>query len=89
VNYNNYVKKLNPNVVIVHGMRSPWQVILLRWQLGNKVMIILQNHAERPYYDLRNTFSAGQIAISMGIFLLLCSRVKRGQSRSSSGTPKK
>lgn len=54
--YNGYVRRLNPGVVIVHGLRSPWQVILLRWQLGRHVMIIGQNHAEKPFYDWRKYF---------------------------------
>jgi glycosyltransferase involved in cell wall biosynthesis len=45
---NNYVKQLKPNVVLVHGFHFPLQVLLLRWQLGTKAKIVLQNHAEKP-----------------------------------------
>lgn len=51
--FHSFVKKLNPDVVIVHGLNSPWQVLLLRWTLGNKVKIIAQHHAERPLKDFR------------------------------------
>jgi glycosyltransferase involved in cell wall biosynthesis len=45
---NKYVKQLNPHVVIVHGFHFPFKILLLRWQLGSDVKIVLQNHAERP-----------------------------------------
>lgn len=46
--FNNYVRKLNPDAVIVHGLIFPWQVILLRWQIGKNLKIVVQHHAERP-----------------------------------------
>ena len=42
------IKALDPDVVVVHSFLFPVQTILLRWQLGNKAKIIVQNHAERP-----------------------------------------
>lgn len=48
-----FVRKLNPDVVIVNGLHFPLQVIQLRLQLGNKVKIIGQNHAERPFNGLK------------------------------------
>lgn len=45
---NKYVQQQNPQVVIVHGFHFPFKVLLLRWQLGSNVKIVLQNHAERP-----------------------------------------
>jgi hypothetical protein len=39
---------LNPGVVIVHGLISPSQIIMLRWQMGKKLKIIVQHHAETP-----------------------------------------
>lgn len=47
------IKKLRPDAVIVHGLIFPWQVILLRWQLGRRVKIILQHHADKPFKDFR------------------------------------
>lgn len=54
--FNSFVKELNPDVVLVHGLISPWQVIMLRWQLGSRVKIIAQHHAERPLKDIRQYF---------------------------------
>jgi len=51
--FNRYVKKLNPDVVIVHGLISPWQVIMLRWQVGKNLTIIAQHHSEPPLRDIR------------------------------------
>jgi glycosyltransferase involved in cell wall biosynthesis len=48
VGFHRYVKKLQPDVVIVQGLIFPLQIILLRWQLGNSVKIILQHQAEKP-----------------------------------------
>ncbi len=51
-----YIKKLKPDVVLVHGLNSPWQIVLLRMQLGNKVKIVVQHHAERPLQGIRQYF---------------------------------
>ncbi len=45
---NNYVRQLQPDVVIVHGFHFPLKVLLLRWTLGSQVKIIIQYHAEKP-----------------------------------------
>jgi glycosyltransferase involved in cell wall biosynthesis len=45
---NSYVKSLKPDIVLVHGLHFPLQVMLLRRQLGGHVRIIAQHHAERP-----------------------------------------
>ncbi|MBS1529910.1 MAG: glycosyltransferase family 4 protein [Bacteroidetes bacterium] len=43
-----YIKKLQPDVVLVQGLHVPAQTIVLRMILGKKVKIIAQNHAEKP-----------------------------------------
>jgi glycosyltransferase involved in cell wall biosynthesis len=43
------IKKLNPDFVLVHGLHNPLQAIQLKIQLGKKVKIIAQNHAEKPF----------------------------------------
>ncbi len=48
-----YIKSLKPDVVIVHGLLFPLQVIQLRLMLGRKVKIILQNHAEKPFKGVK------------------------------------
>lgn len=42
-----FIRKLNPDVVIVHGLHFYAQTIQLRKILGSKVIIIGQHHAER------------------------------------------
>ncbi len=51
--FNNYVKQLNPDVVIVHGLLFPWQVIMLRWWVSKRLIIIAQHHAEKPLRNIR------------------------------------
>lgn len=43
-----FIKKQNPDAVLVHSFNFPLQVIQLRWAVGKKTRIIIQNHAERP-----------------------------------------
>jgi len=47
------LKSLSPDVVIVHGLHNPLQVIQLRLTLGRGVKIIAQNHAEKPAAGIR------------------------------------
>lgn len=51
--YNRFIKSLKPDVIIVHGLIFPWQIIMLRNVVGPKVKIICQHHADRPYKDFR------------------------------------
>ncbi len=53
IQFNQYIKNLRPDVVIVHGLIFPWQVIMLQWQVGRKLKIIAQHHAEKPLRDVR------------------------------------
>ena len=46
---NRLVKNLKPDIVIVHGLHYPLETIQLRLQLGRKIKIIVQNHAEKPF----------------------------------------
>jgi glycosyltransferase involved in cell wall biosynthesis len=41
------VKKLNPDVVIVHGLSFPIQVVQLRKTLGENVIVLVQHHADK------------------------------------------
>ncbi|OOQ57268.1 glycosyltransferase family 4 protein [Mucilaginibacter pedocola] len=45
---NRYIKQLRPDVVVIHSLNFPFQVILLRLMLGRRVKIMVQNHAEKP-----------------------------------------
>ena len=42
------VKELQPDIVFVHSMNFPFQILQLRRKLGTSVPIIVQNHAEKP-----------------------------------------
>lgn len=48
VELHRYVKTLEPQIVIIHGFNYPWQVLWLRWQLGDTVQILIQHHSEKP-----------------------------------------
>jgi len=48
-----YIKSLNPDVVIIHGLIFAWQVLLLRLALGPGVKLLAQHHAELPRRDIR------------------------------------
>ena len=50
---NRLVKNLKPDTVIVHGLHYPLETIQLRMQLGKKIKIIAQNHAERPFTGIK------------------------------------
>ncbi len=45
---NRYIKRLHPDVIIVHGLVFPWQLLLLRFMLSKQVKIVVQHHAEKP-----------------------------------------
>jgi glycosyltransferase involved in cell wall biosynthesis len=51
--FHRFVRSLEPDAIIVHGLIFPVQLILLRWQMGSHVKLILQHHAERPFSDFR------------------------------------
>lgn len=38
-----------PDVVIVHGLMNPMQVVMLRRQLGRSIKIVVQHHAEQAF----------------------------------------
>ena len=47
------VKKLAPDIVIVHSLHFPLQLIQLRWLLGKDVKIFIQHHAEKSGTGLK------------------------------------
>jgi glycosyltransferase involved in cell wall biosynthesis len=47
-----FVRQQKPDAVIVHGL-SPWQIVLLRWQLGKDLRIFVEHHADKPFSDFR------------------------------------
>lgn len=52
----NYLKRLAPEVVVVHGVQFIWQVLWLRFQLGSKVKILVQHHSEKPFGYFKGKF---------------------------------
>lgn len=48
IRINRYIKRLQPDVVIVHGLVFPWQLLWLRFMLNKKTKIVVQHHAEKP-----------------------------------------
>ena len=53
VKLHRFVKSLQPDIVIVSSFHFPLQIIQLRYLLGNKVKIIVQNHAEKPFTGIK------------------------------------
>ena len=48
-----YIKQLKPDIVFVQGLHHPLQVIQLRLILGQKVNIVAQHHAEKPFIGIK------------------------------------
>lgn len=42
------LKKLQPDVIVIHGLIFPLNVLWLRLLLGRKTKVFIQHHAERP-----------------------------------------
>jgi len=50
---NAFVKSLDPDIVFVSSFLFPLQLLQLRQCLGNKVKIIVQHHAEKPFTGVK------------------------------------
>jgi glycosyltransferase involved in cell wall biosynthesis len=50
---NRFVKSLDPDIVVVHGLHQPLQTIQLRLILGKNTKIIVQHHAEKPFTGIK------------------------------------
>ena len=51
----NAIKKLRPNVVLVHGINNFFQTIHLRICIGRKIKLLVQHHGERPNGFIKKT----------------------------------
>ena len=51
--FHSYIIGLKPDVIIVHGLIFPWQVLLLQLRLDRHVRLFIQHHAERPLSGFR------------------------------------
>lgn len=74
---NRYVKNLDPDVVIVHGLIFPQNVWLLRRQLNRRTKIFLQHHAEKPLRGLRKMFQQHIDKVVDGYFFSSTDLAKR------------
>ncbi|MGF7081300.1 glycosyltransferase family 4 protein [Mucilaginibacter sp. UYCu711] len=50
---NLFISRQKPDVVFIHSLHFPLQVMLLRLVLGRKPKIIIQNHAEKPFKGIK------------------------------------
>lgn len=50
---NRYVKNLEPDVVIVHGMHFLWSLFLLSIFRDSRSVIFVQHHAEKPFTGIK------------------------------------
>ena len=48
-----FLKKENPDIILVQGFVFPLQVIFLKWKLGKGCKIIAQHHGERPFSGIK------------------------------------
>ena len=46
--FHSFIRGLKPDVIIVHGLLFPWQVLLLQQKLDRRIRLFIQHHAERP-----------------------------------------
>ncbi len=53
VKLHSFVQQLQPDVVMVHGLIYPLQVLQLRRKLGKKVIIYAIHHAEKPFAGIK------------------------------------
>jgi glycosyltransferase involved in cell wall biosynthesis len=51
-----YLKKQQPDVILVQGLIFPLQVLLLRLTMGKKTRIVVQHHGEMPARGLKSWF---------------------------------
>ena len=48
-----FIKNLEPDVVIVQSFNHPLEVIQLRFSVGKRTKIIIHNHAEQPFTGIK------------------------------------
>lgn len=51
-----YIKKQNPDIVLIQGLIFPLQLIALKFKLGKKIKIIVQHHGEKPFRGIKKIF---------------------------------
>lgn len=43
------IRRERADIIVVHGLHFPWQILLLKLFAGNETKIIAQHHGERPF----------------------------------------
>ena len=51
--FHSYILGLKPDVIIVHGLLFPWQILLLQQRVDRSIRIFIQHHAERPLIGIK------------------------------------
>jgi glycosyltransferase involved in cell wall biosynthesis len=54
ISINKYVLGLQPDVLFVHGLVFPWQVLWLGFQASGSIPVFVVHHAEKPFLFPRN-----------------------------------
>lgn len=53
---NRLAQRLQPDVIVVHGLHFPIQLLQLRLLVGRRIKIIVQHHAEKPFKGIKKIF---------------------------------
>ncbi len=53
---NKFIKKLQPDIVVIHGLHYPLQTLLLHFSLNKKTKLVIQNHAEKTFSGIKKIF---------------------------------
>jgi glycosyltransferase involved in cell wall biosynthesis len=51
-----FIKKEEPDIVLIQGLVFPLQLIALKFQLGKRTKIIVQHHGEKPFAGIKKIF---------------------------------
>ncbi|MGN6295745.1 MAG: glycosyltransferase family 4 protein [Ginsengibacter sp.] len=51
-----FIKKQQPDIVLIQGLIFPLQLIALRFQLNERTKIIVQHHGEKPFGGIKKMF---------------------------------
>lgn len=51
-----FIKRQHPDVILVQGLVFPLQVIVLKWLLGKRTLLVAQHHGEQPWRGIKGWF---------------------------------
>ena len=66
--FHSYILGLMPDVIIVHGLLFPWQVLLLQRRLNRNTRLFVQHHAERPLKGIKKLLQRKADKAVLGYF---------------------